>query len=257
MRLPLASFLSVLSRTLAVMPRLALLPCAVAAVPGVAGAQDRIGETVMASGTVTVTRNEQRRALESPSELYRRDLIETQVQSNALLSFVGRWKLAVPQESYADLRWDAERSEVFVLRGAVRFIGDTSHPPVRVTSQRAYADPTGTVFYFEVGGGGETTLYVEDGSARFSSRAGSSVIVPAGLASTVAADGSGPTAPSPPAAAVVASANGVTATIAAEVSPSIAVPGRVFSHLRTRAEQARALARQTESAQHGPQGHGK
>ena len=190
-------------------------------------AQPQVGAPIKAIGTVSLARAETSRELEVSEPLYAGDIVDVGNRSYARLGFSSGWKVDVPALSVATLAWSPEPDTIFIDVGAVRGMSTPGASRITLVSGKAVAHANGTTFYFFVAPQGATSLYVEHGTVTFANRAGASVVVRSGQASTVSAAGDPPTPPAPPpwillreAAAIAAQApgTGVTTTPAARAA---------------------------------------
>lgn len=236
---------------------LAVLAVAIAVASGPTAAQDRVGTTAAAYGQVNLARGASRVNLQPADPLFRADVIETAAQSFAQMAFDAGWAFSLAGNASADLVWGPEPNTIYVTLGAVRGVSDGSGQRFRVISGVAIAEAMSTAFYLHVASGDATTLYVEEGRVRFSNRAGATVTVMEGLASTISADGGAPTPPAPPSPTVVQAAIALATTMAAETSPALAVPTNAYQRVRALTETARRLAANTRAQSYGPDAHGK
>lgn len=207
-------------------------------------AQQNIGVPVQAFGDVSLTRAGATDGIRLSQPLYPADVVNTGERSFATLGFRSGWFWDLAASAEANLAWSPVPDVIYVTIGAVRAMRGPGAERARAISAAAEATATGTTFHFSVAPSGATSVYVEHGAVRFANRAGDTVTVTAGLASTVTAAAAPPTPPAPPPPALLEEATELATRAALERQPAEATPPEAFQRLRRLREASRSTARQ-------------
>lgn len=225
---------------------------AIALVAAPASAQPRIGTPIRTVGEVSLARGTASRPLRLSQPLYPADVVATGERSYTRIGFHSGWYADIPAEAEADLAWSPEPDTIYVTLGGVRGMSRPGASPITMVSGVAEAVASATTFYFRVAPAGATSVLVDHGEVRFGNRAGATVRVTAGLASTVRAVGLPPTPPAPPPPALVQEANELATRAALETTPAEATPPESFRRLRVLREASRGALERTTAPRGSP-----
>lgn len=144
-----------------------------------------------------------------------------------------------------DFYTGAGKMSVNLARGVLCFVsGEMKKANVNVTTPISIVGIRGTQFVLGHTPGISSTMIVEEGETTFANRAGVSVVVPAGSASTIEEDGGNPTPaapPSPSQSAVAASVNVTASTVAAPATTMSTVATAVAAWTATTASSASSI----------------
>ena len=139
----------------------------------------------------------------------------------------------------------AGKISVNLAKGVLRFVsGKIQKANVTVTTPISIVGIRGTQFVLGYTPGISSTVIVEEGETTFANRAGVSVVVPAGSASTIEEDGGDPTPaapPSPSQSAVAASINVTASSVAAPATTMSTVATAVAAGTATTASSASSI----------------
>jgi len=224
-----------------------------------AGAQVRVGQTDAVVRSVEAALSGTVRQLAKADAVYHEERIATEAASATVISFLDETILTIGEGSDVVLDsfvFDPNRSlqevVVNVSKGALRFVGG----PARQT-QYSIRTPSlqvgvrGTTFTVAVAEDGSSAVYVEEGEVEVTRAdgGGSATGVSAGAMSS-AAVGTAPTAPTAPDPAMNAVSAALTATVAVNATPAVAMTPVALSRvpsLKSKAKQAATNARGTST----------